>query len=161
MGSWSLRSMHYSVSNILSYGSSIICLTLSIGMSDPTFVQEQTPIPPRSSSHQPQGQQRQLSQLEADEAYARRLAEQYNGGPYETLHSGYGSRFRGEPPMPAQRKQTGLNPSELHDEQRDYSFMNGSKYAPHSMGNLLISLQMIFRSSSSRLTRPSKMQKLL
>lgn len=48
-----------------------------LGMSDPDFRAEEAvppPQPPRPAMRQP------MSQLEADEAYARQLAEQYNSG---------------------------------------------------------------------------------
>ena len=53
-----------------------------LGMSDPDFQleRESAPPPPRQP---PRPQQRQpQSQLEADEMYARQLAEQYNAAPY-------------------------------------------------------------------------------
>lgn len=52
-----------------------------LGMSDPDFQPEETPAPPPRQPPRPvQRQQKQqpMSQLEADEQYARQLAEQYN-----------------------------------------------------------------------------------
>jgi hypothetical protein len=86
-----------------------------LGMSDPSFVAEQPPPPqPTRPARRPQ---QQLSQLEADEIYARQLAEHYDSAP-----SGYGSRGRGNPPT-GHRRETGLKPNELHDE--DHSFWDG------------------------------------
>ncbi|KAI7155024.1 hypothetical protein KC349_g7252 [Hortaea werneckii] len=49
-----------------------------LGMTDPSFKPEEAapPQPPR-----PQQRQQPMSQMEADEMYARQLAEQYNAGP--------------------------------------------------------------------------------
>jgi len=76
-----------------------------LGMSDPDAVREETPPP---QPPRPQAQRvgsTPLSQLEADEQYARQLAEHYGGA------GGYGPRgsSRGGPP----RQQTGLKPNEL------------------------------------------------
>jgi hypothetical protein len=81
-------------------------------MSDPTFVAEQPPPQPaRPQRKQP------MSQLEADELYARQLAEHYDSAP-----SGFGSRGRGDPPT-GRRRETGLKPNELYDD--DHSFWDG------------------------------------
>lgn len=85
-----------------------------LGMTDPDAVIEPTPPPqpPRPSGNRigstPQ------SQLEADEQYARQLAEHYSGGaPY-----GPGGRRGGNP----QRGQN-LRPNELYDDE-NHSFMD-------------------------------------
>src|SRR5271167_1933442 len=79
-------------------------------MSDPDAVREPTPPPqPPRPTAQRVGSTPQ-SQLEADEQYARQLAEQYSaGGSYGTRNtsSGYSGQ-RG-------RQQTGLKPNELQD----------------------------------------------
>lgn len=87
-----------------------------LGMSDPDALQHDAadeqppPPPPRPVNAQ--------SQLEADEAYARRLAEHYESAAYEarTSSSRDGS---GRP----RRKQTGLKPNELYDD-REHSFID-------------------------------------
>lgn len=50
-----------------------------LGMSDPDFRPEE-PAPPQPPRPQPRQQRQPMSQLEADEMYARQLAEQYNAG---------------------------------------------------------------------------------
>lgn len=83
-----------------------------LGMSDPDAVREPTPPPqpPRPTSHRvgstPQ------SQLEADEQYARQLAEQYGGdGSYRPRSTG-----------PRGRQQTSLRSNEMNDE--NHSFLD-------------------------------------
>ncbi|KIW01391.1 uncharacterized protein PV09_07158 [Verruconis gallopava] len=78
-----------------------------LGMSDPTFEPEQPPPQPA----RPQRRQQPMSQLEADELYARQLAEQYDNAAGE-----YGPRGRGRPPPGARRQR----PNELHEN--EYSF---------------------------------------
>lgn len=87
-----------------------------LGMSDPDAVQydanEQPPPQPPRPQHGP-------SQLDADEAYARQLAQHYENqsAAYEarTANRGPGSTH--------QRQQTGLKPNELYDD-RDHSFLD-------------------------------------
>jgi len=81
-------------------------------MSDPDFRAEETPPPQPPRPRQPQ------SQLEADEQYARQLAQHYQSGT-----TGYGSRERGDPPLPKRRKDTNLKPNELYDD-REHSFFD-------------------------------------
>ncbi|KAF1992879.1 hypothetical protein P154DRAFT_583358 [Amniculicola lignicola CBS 123094] len=86
-----------------------------LSMSDPTFQAEEAPPPQPPRPSQPK------TQLEADEQYARQLAQHYEsaqGGQY-----GYGSRERGNPPTHRQRQQTGLKPNELYDD-REHSFFD-------------------------------------
>ncbi|RDW62745.1 hypothetical protein BP5796_11047 [Coleophoma crateriformis] len=83
-----------------------------LGMSDPDAVREPTPPPqpPRPSVNRT-GSTPQ-SQLEADEQYARQLAEHYgNAG------TAYGPRGSG---MPRGRQQTGLRPDESREEERSF-----------------------------------------
>lgn len=84
-------------------------------MSDPNFKAEeaQEAPPPRP----PRPAQQPRNQLEADELYARQLAEHY-----ET--AGYGSGTRGNPRHPQQQRETGLKPNELYDD-REHSFFDG------------------------------------
>lgn len=79
-----------------------------LSMSDPSFKAEEAP-PPKPP--RPAQQQQPRSQVEQDEIYARQLAEHY-----QTNFQGYGSRSRGDPPLPNQRRETGLKPNELHDD---------------------------------------------
>jgi hypothetical protein len=81
-------------------------------MSDPNYTPDDGPPPQPPRPGQPK------SQLEQDELYARQLAAHYQSS---TPH-GYGSRTRGDPPLPRQRKETGLNPNELSP---DRSFFDG------------------------------------
>ncbi|KAK5168305.1 ubiquitin-binding protein cue5 [Saxophila tyrrhenica] len=79
-----------------------------LGMSDPSFVAEQEPAapprPPRPAQREP------VSQLEADERYARQLAEHYNT---ETPRSQtrYNQREPGRRGVNAQPQQRGYSPS--------------------------------------------------
>lgn len=59
-----------------------------LGMSDPSFQPE--PAPPPQPARPQRRPQEPLTQLEKDEAYARQLAEQYNGAPEQ--QGGYGAR---------------------------------------------------------------------
>jgi hypothetical protein len=86
-----------------------------LSMSDPSFQAEETP-PPKP----PRPAQQPRSQVEQDEIYARQLAEHY-----QSSSQGYGSRSRGDPPLPNQRRQTGLKPNELNDDP-NHSFFEGN-----------------------------------
>ncbi|KAI6714426.1 hypothetical protein JHW43_003086 [Diplocarpon mali] len=81
-----------------------------LGMSDPDAVREQTPPPQPPRPAAPHTGSTPQSQLEADEQYARQLAEHYGGG-YAPR-----STSRGEAPR---RQQTGLRPNE-HQEERNF-----------------------------------------
>ncbi|KAJ9644548.1 ubiquitin-binding protein cue5 [Coniosporium apollinis] len=82
-----------------------------LSMSDPDFQQEEAPPP------QPPRPTQAQRQLESDEMYARQLAEHYQKtqGP-----PGYGSRERGNPPLPRQKRETGLKPNELYDKEHSF-----------------------------------------
>jgi len=84
-----------------------------LGMSDPDFQAEETPPP------QPPRPKQARTQLEADELYARQLAQHY-----QSSAPGYGSRERGDPPMPQRRRETALKPNELYDD-KEHSFFDG------------------------------------
>jgi len=89
-----------------------------LGMSDPNFKPEESHVapPPR-----PPRQTRQpMTQLESDEQYARQLAEHYNQSSYD----GFGSRTRGDPPLPRRSKQGSLKPNEMY-EGKEHSFFDG------------------------------------
>ncbi|KAI0181452.1 hypothetical protein GGR52DRAFT_567678 [Hypoxylon sp. FL1284] len=89
-----------------------------LGMSDPDAVQNEPaqeqappPQPPRPTGRTP------MTQMEADELYARQLAEHYdNVGAYEarTTNRGPGGQYR--------RQETGLKPNEMYD--REHSFID-------------------------------------
>ena len=88
-------------------------------MTDPSAAENEhevpPPPPPRPVAQAAGPTSTAQSQLEADEMYARQLAEQYeNVGAYEARTSNRG--------MPRGRQQTGLNPNELHD--KDHSFLD-------------------------------------
>ncbi|OTA83596.1 hypothetical protein M434DRAFT_24746 [Hypoxylon sp. CO27-5] len=90
-----------------------------LGMSDPDAVQNdpvQEEIPPPQPPR-PTGARSPMSQLEADELYARQLAQHYdNVGAYEarTTNRGPGGQYR--------QQETGLKPNEMYD--REHSFID-------------------------------------
>jgi len=86
-------------------------------MSDPEYVHDTGPPPPRKNAPR-----REMTQLEADEQYARQLAGQYEGSYGDSAYEGFGSRGRGDPPLP-NRRGTGLKPNELQD--KEHSFIDG------------------------------------
>ncbi|KAI1354178.1 hypothetical protein F5Y01DRAFT_274375 [Xylaria sp. FL0043] len=87
-----------------------------LGMSDPDAVRNDPPAeaapppkPPRPANHAA------LSQMEADELYARQLADHYdNAGAYEarTMNRGPGTQNR--------RQATGLKPNEMYDREHNF-----------------------------------------
>ncbi len=89
-----------------------------LGMSDPDAVQNEPqrepappPPPPRPVGRAP------MTQVEADELYARQLAEQYeNVAAYEARTTNRG------PGGPIRRQATGLKPNEMYD--REHSFID-------------------------------------
>lgn len=85
-----------------------------LGMSDPDAIQHDAEEQPPPQPPRPQNAQ---SQLEADEAYARQLAQHYESqsAAYEARTS---NRGPGNPPR--RRQQTGLNPNELHDKEHSF-----------------------------------------
>ncbi|KUI58738.1 Ankyrin repeat protein nuc-2 [Cytospora mali] len=85
-----------------------------LGMSDPDAIQNDADEQPPPQPPRPQHGQ---SQLDADEAYARQLAQHY-----ENQSAAYEARTSNRGP-PRQRQQTGLKPNELHDD-REYSFLD-------------------------------------
>ncbi|KAK3344014.1 hypothetical protein B0T25DRAFT_314588 [Lasiosphaeria hispida] len=94
-------------------------------MTDPDAVQQDLPPPPppRPAAEPLGPTSTAQSQLEADEIYARQLAEHYeNVGAYEarTANRGGGVPSGG---VPRGRQQTGLSPSENYDD-RERSFLD-------------------------------------
>jgi hypothetical protein len=97
-------------------------------MSDPDSQKEAPPPaqPPRPVYTAPGPTSTTRSQLEADELYARQLAEHYSGagtyggGDQRRASSGRGGR---DPQAPRKRQETGLKPNELNEDDR--SFFNG------------------------------------
>jgi hypothetical protein len=91
-----------------------------LGMTDPDFQPEEVapPQPPRPAQRQQQQQRQPQSQLEADEMYARQLAEQYNNqGP--DLGRGQQTRYN-------QRERQGPNQQRprYQEEDREHSFFD-------------------------------------
>src|SRR4051812_29096689 len=80
-------------------------------MSDPSFKAEDVPPP------QPPRRTQAQSQLESDEQYARQLAEHYQSAEG---YGAYGSRPRGDPPIPRGRQDTSLKPNELYDKEHSF-----------------------------------------
>ncbi len=60
--------------------------------------------------------------MDADERYARQLAAHYESAEG---YGAYGSRSRGEPPLPPRRQDSGLKPNEMYDD-KEHSFFDGS-----------------------------------
>lgn len=97
-----------------------------VGMTDPESQTEPAPPPqPPRPAQVPIGPTSTAqSQVEADEQYARQLAEHYGGA------SAYGGQLRTysagrrDPALPRPKKDTGLKPNELYDD-RDHSFLDG------------------------------------
>lgn len=89
-----------------------------LAMSDPDAVQHDAPDDDTPPPQPPRPKNAQ-SQLEADEAYARRLAEHYESAAYEARTSNRG----GPGGQPRRRQQTGLKPNELYDD-REHSFID-------------------------------------
>lgn len=87
-------------------------------MTDPSSQVEVPPTkPPRPSYNAPTSTAQ--SQLEADEMYARQLAEHYGASS-----RGVPSRDH-EPRFQRPRQETGLKPNELYDD-REHSFFDGT-----------------------------------
>ena len=95
-------------------------------MSDPDAQIEPTPPaqPPRPVQQPLGGTTTAQSQLEADEQYARQLAEHYSGSEAYNAAPRTASRARRDPALPRPKKETGLKPNELYDD-RDHSFLDG------------------------------------
>ncbi|KAI1753850.1 hypothetical protein F4782DRAFT_496009 [Xylaria castorea] len=87
-----------------------------LGMSDPDAVQNDPPREPAPPPKPPRPVNRApLSQMEADELYARQLAEHYdNAGAYEarTMNRSPGGQPR--------RQATGLKPNEMYDREHNF-----------------------------------------
>lgn len=87
-----------------------------LGMSDPDAIQHDAEEQPPPQPPRPQNAQ---SQLEADEAYARQLAQHY-----ESQSAAYEARTANRGPgNPPRRQQTGLKPNEMYDD-REHSFID-------------------------------------
>ncbi|KZF25510.1 hypothetical protein L228DRAFT_265977 [Xylona heveae TC161] len=88
-----------------------------LSMTDPDARAEPTPPPqPPRPSKTARFTSTGQSQIEADEQYARQLAEHYG-------HPGYGSRGWGDPPLPRRHQDSGLKPNELYDD-KEHSFID-------------------------------------
>ena len=83
-------------------------------MSDPDAVREPTPPPQPPRPTAPRSGSTPQSQLEADEQYARQLAEHYGGGWGGEAPR---STSRGDAPR---RQQTGLRPNEQYEENHSF-----------------------------------------
>lgn len=100
-------------------------------MSDPDSQQELVEAAPPLQPPRPTPSPRPttgLSQLEADEQYARQLAEHYNGAPAYSAPPPRGSsrEQRGAPRGVHPKKEMGLKPNELYDDDREHSFLDGT-----------------------------------
>ncbi len=93
-------------------------------MSDPDSQRDPAPPPqpPRPVQHPLGATSTAQSQLEADEQYARQLAEHYSGAGAYGVPPRSGSR---DPPLPRPKKDTDLKPNELYDD-REHSFIDGT-----------------------------------
>lgn len=97
-------------------------------MTDPDAVQADIPPPPppRPVAEPTGPTSTNLSQLEADELYARQLAEHYeNVGAYEARTANRAAQRGPSPGMPRGRQQTGLTPNpNQYDQDREHSFLD-------------------------------------
>lgn len=93
-----------------------------LGMSDPDAAEPAPPPPPPRPVAQPTSTE--MSQLAADEAYARQLAEQYNGAAVggNVPRGGYGPR-QAQPRGPA-RQGGQPRPNQYGVEERERSFID-------------------------------------
>ncbi|KAL2354037.1 hypothetical protein BJ546DRAFT_92061 [Cryomyces antarcticus] len=94
-----------------------------LSMSDPDF-QDEEPAPPPKPPRPTQTQRESQRQLEADEMYARQLAEHYQNPVRQERPPGYGSQQRGDPPLPRRPQNTNLKPNELYDDDKEHSFFD-------------------------------------
>ena len=96
------------------------------GMSDPDSQVEPTPPPqpPRPVPQTVGATTTAQSQLEADEQYARQLAEHYSGAGAYSAAPRTTSRGRRDPALLRPKRETGLKPNELYDD-REHSFLDG------------------------------------
>ncbi|EMD01281.1 hypothetical protein BAUCODRAFT_61481 [Baudoinia panamericana UAMH 10762] len=93
-----------------------------LGMSDPNFVPEESaPPPPQPPRPQTQTQRQPKNQLEADEMYARQLAEQYNthSDPYQQQRG----QTRYNQREPGQRRPNQQKPV-YNEDDREHSFFD-------------------------------------
>lgn len=120
-----------------------------VGMTDPDSQKEPAapPQPPRPAQVPIGPTSTAQSQVEADEQYARQLAEHYSGSsPYggqPRSHSGTRRdpaipRPQRDPAIPRPQRNTGLKPNELYDD-RDHSFLDGMKFQAPTMTLILTS----------------------
>lgn len=95
-------------------------------MSDPDSQVEPTPPPqpPRPVQQTLGTTTTAQTQLEADEQYARQLAEHYSGANAYNTAPRTVSSGRRDPALPRPKKETGLKPNELYDD-REHSFLDG------------------------------------
>ncbi|PGH06183.1 hypothetical protein GX51_02571 [Blastomyces parvus] len=89
-----------------------------LGMSDPDA---QAELPPMMPPRPPRKDSPTQRQLEADEMYARQLAEHYSGASQR--HRGPESAWDHEPHLPRPHRDTGLKPNELYDD-REHNFFD-------------------------------------
>ncbi|PGH15820.1 hypothetical protein AJ79_02201 [Helicocarpus griseus UAMH5409] len=89
-----------------------------LGMSDPNA---QVDVPPAKPPRPPQKDSPTQRQLEADEMYARQLAEHYSGAGRARRHPD--SAWDHEPHLPRQSRDTGLKPNELYND-REHNFFD-------------------------------------
>jgi len=87
------------------------------GMSDPDAVREPTPPPQPPRPNATRMGSTPLSQLEADEQYARQLAEHYSGGGGGGSYGPRGTSQRGQQ---QQQRQTGPHPDDPYDENHSF-----------------------------------------
>lgn len=89
-------------------------------MTDPNSQAEAPPSKPPRLSHAAPTSTTQ-SQLEADEMYARQLAEHYGASSRGAPSRDY------DPRMQRPRQESGLKPNELYDD-REHSFFDGTYF---------------------------------
>ena len=128
--------MHYSVGvRARSFHKS---LTHPLGMSDPEAQNEPAPPPQPPRPTQPPSATGGRSQLEADELYARQLAEHYQ---HQAARQGLRDStrdYRGQDPrLERPRQETSLKPNELYDD-REHSFLDGNHPLAAASGQSLM-----------------------
>ena len=112
-------------------------------MSDPDAQQEPAPPPQPPRPVQTTKAHTGQSQLEADELYARQLAEQYNGPAAYGQAPRSTSRERRAPRSGRSNRDTGLKPNELYDD-REHSFIDGRCRTVSDLDSTEVTFQMIY-----------------
>ena len=121
----------------------ILKLTVS-GMSDPESQREAAPPPQPPRPAAPPKNPSARSQLEADELYARQLAEHYqNQAARQGMRDSSRDYRARDPSMDRPRREMGLKANELYDD-REHSFIDGERTLGAYFTLTLTTVQTIF-----------------